>query len=56
MPGFSGQAAITQAYAGIVVPSHDRDAPADALNLDLWDGGMRIRFVDDDNRLGLRDQ
>jgi len=48
------EAAIAQGYAGIVVPSYARGAPADALNLVLWDWDRRIRLVDDDDRLGLR--
>ena len=48
------EAAITQGYAGIVVPSYARGAPADALNLVLWDWDGRITLVDDDDRLGLR--
>jgi RES domain-containing protein len=49
------EAAIAQGFAGIVVPSHARAAPADALNLVLWDWEDRLTVVDDDNRLGLRD-
>jgi hypothetical protein len=48
------EAAIAQGYAGIVVPSYARGAPADALNLVLWDWDGRITLVDDDDRLGLR--
>jgi hypothetical protein len=48
------EAAIAQGYAGIVVPSFARGAPADALNLVLWDWEERIKLVDDDDRLGLR--
>ena len=48
------EAAIAQGFAGIVVPSYARGAPADALNLVLWDWEERIKLVDDDDRLGLR--
>jgi hypothetical protein len=41
-------------YEGIVVPSYARGAPADAINLVLWDWEGRITLVDDDDRLGLR--
>lgn len=48
------EAAIAQGFAGIVVPSYARGAPADALNLVLWHWEGRITLVDDDDRLGLR--
>jgi RES domain-containing protein len=48
------EAAIAQGFAGIVVPSYARGAPADALNLVLWIWEGRITLVDDDDRLGLR--
>lgn len=48
------EAAIAQGFAGIVVPSYARGAPADALNLVLWTWDGRIALVDDDDRLGLR--
>lgn len=48
------EAAIAHGYAGIIVPSYARGAPADALNLVLWDWEARLRLVDDDDRLGLR--
>jgi len=48
------EAAITPAYAGIVVPIFARGAPVDALSLVLWDWDGRITLVDDENRLGLR--
>jgi RES domain-containing protein len=48
------EAAIARGFAGIVVPSYARGAPADALNLVLWDWEERIKLVDDDDRLGLR--
>lgn len=47
-------AAFVHGYAGIVVPSYARGAPAYALNLVLWDWNGRITLVDDDDRLGLR--
>lgn len=48
------EAAIAQGFAGIVVPSYARGAPADALNLVLWHWEGRITLVDDGDRLGLR--
>lgn len=48
------EAAIAHGYAGIIVPSYARGAPADALNLVLWDWEARLTLVDDDDRLGLR--
>ncbi|ESZ87839.1 MAG: hypothetical protein Q27BB25_07110 [Blastomonas sp. CACIA14H2] len=48
------EAAIALGYAGIVVPSYARGAPADALNLVLWVWDGRLELVDDDDRLGLR--
>jgi RES domain-containing protein len=48
------EAAIVQGYAGIIVPSYARGAPADALNLVLWQWDGRLELVDDDDRLGLR--
>ncbi|MDF8333680.1 RES family NAD+ phosphorylase [Novosphingobium cyanobacteriorum] len=48
------EAAIAQGFVGIVVPSYARGAPAEAINLVLWDWAKRITFVDDDDRLGLR--
>ncbi len=48
------EAAIARGYLGLVVPSYARGAPADALNLVLWDWERRIVLVDDDDRLGLR--
>lgn len=48
------ETAIAHGYAGIVVPSYARGAPADALNLVLWDWEARLTLVDDDDRLGLR--
>ncbi|WP_017671805.1 RES family NAD+ phosphorylase [Blastomonas sp. AAP53] len=48
------EAAIAQGYAGIIVPSYARGAPAEALNLVLWNWDGRITLVDDDDRLGLR--
>ena len=48
------EAAIAQGFAGIVVQSYARGAPADALNLVLWTWDGRIALVDDDDRLGLR--
>ncbi len=50
------EAATAQGFAGIVVPSYARGAPPDALNLVLWHWEGRLVLVDDDNRLGLRDQ
>ena len=49
------EAAIARGYVGIVVPSYARGAPADALNIVLWDWEGRITLVDDDDRLGLRE-
>ncbi|WP_370584386.1 RES family NAD+ phosphorylase [Novosphingobium sp. ES2-1] len=48
------EAAIAQGYVGIVVSSYARGAPADALNLVLWEWEGRVTLVDDDDRLGLR--
>lgn len=48
------EAAIAQGYVGIVIPSYARGAPADALNIVLWEWEGRITLVDDDDRLGLR--
>lgn len=48
------EAAIAQGFAGIVVPSYARGAPADALNLVLWAWDKKLDLVDDDDRLGLR--
>lgn len=48
------EAAIAQGFAGIVVPSYARGAPADALNLVLWAWDGKLDLVDDDDRLGLR--
>ena len=48
------EAAIAQGFAGIVVPSYARGAPADALNLVLWAWYGKLELVDDEDRLGLR--
>lgn len=48
------EAAIVHGYAGIITPSYARGAPADALNLVLWDWEGRLTLVDDHDRLGLR--
>lgn len=48
------EAAIAQGFAGIVVPSYARGAPADAFNLVLWAWDGKLDLVDDDDRLGLR--
>jgi len=48
------EAAIAAGLRGIVVPSYARGAPADALNLVLWDWDGCLAVVDDDDRLGLR--
>jgi RES domain-containing protein len=48
------EAAIAQGFAGIVVPSYARGAPADALNLVLWVWDGKLTLVDDDDRLSLR--
>ena len=48
------ETAIAQGFAGIVVPSYARGAPADALNLVLWVWDGKLDLVDDDDRLGLR--
>lgn len=47
------EAAIAQGFAGILVPSYARGAPADALNLVLWSWDGRLNLVDDSDRLGL---
>lgn len=48
------ETAIAHGYVGLIVPSYARGAPADALNLVLWDWEARLTLVDDDDRLGLR--
>ena len=44
---------IAQGMAGILVPSYARGAPADALNLVLWNWAADLTLIDDANRLGL---
>ena len=46
------EAAIAQGFAGILVPSYARGAPADALNIVLWRWDGCLTLVDDANRLG----
>lgn len=48
------EAADAAGFAGIVVPSYARGAPADATNIVLWQWDGQIEVVDDANRLGLR--
>lgn len=43
---------IGEGYAGLIVPSYARGAPADARNLVLWDWDGRLLLVDDGGRLG----
>lgn len=47
------EAAIARGFAGILVPSYARGAPADALNLVLWTWQGGLTLVDDANRLEL---
>ena len=48
------EAAIAEGFAGILVPSFARGAPADATNIVLWRWEGCLELVDDANRLGLR--
>lgn len=43
---------IAAGFAGLVVPSYARGAPADARNLVLWDWDGQVTLVDDEGRLG----
>ena len=45
--------AISEGYAGILVPSFARGARPDAINLVLWRWDGALRLVDDDNRLAI---
>lgn len=42
---------IGEGYAGLIVPSYTRGAPADARNLVLWEWDGRLQLVDDEGRL-----
>lgn len=43
---------IAAGFAGLIVPSYARGAPADARNLVLWDWDGQVTLVDDEGRLG----
>ena len=45
--------AISEGYAGILVPSFTRGARPDAINLVLWRWDDALTLIDGDNRLGL---
>ncbi|MEE4539760.1 MAG: RES domain-containing protein [Erythrobacter sp.] len=49
------QAAIRERYQGLIVPSFARGAPSGALNAVLWAWDGCLTLVDDDDRLGLRE-
>lgn len=49
------EAAISQGYAGLLVPSFARGASADACNLVLWAWKHGITVIDNENRLGFFD-
>ena len=43
---------IAQSFAGLVMPSYARGAPAEARNLVLWAWAGQVTLVDDEGRLG----
>ena len=47
------EAATADGFAGILVPSYARGAPAEALNLVLWTWDGFLALIDVDDRLGL---